>query len=201
MSPTSDCYFCLLPKTLLHVVSGCNTHLIQGRHTWRHDSILNFLVLSFQSIRDSIIYVDLPGFINPSAITGDNLRPDLLLALPNKSLYILELTVGFESNIRKNSRRKHTKYNDIIRQHEQLFSEVKYINLSVSALGVFDQLSQSFLEMLKDLNYNPSTRNYIIRKIIIIAIRTTYYIFCRRDKYWDNPSLLIYFYLLLYVSK
>ena len=87
--------------------------------------------------------------------------------------------------------RKHTKYNDLIRQREHLFSEVKYINLSVSALGVFDQLSQSFLDMQKVLNCNPSTRNFIIRKITIIAILTTYYIFCRRDKDWDSPSLLI----------
>ena len=120
MSPTSDCSFCLLPESLLHVVSGCNTYLIQGRYTWRHDSILNFQALSFQSLGDSIIYADLPGFINPSAITGDNLRPDLLLVLPNKCLYILELTVGFESNIRKNSERKHTKYSDLIRQPERI---------------------------------------------------------------------------------
>ena len=50
-----------------------------------------------------------------------------------------------------------------------------------SALRVFEQLPQSFLDMLKDLNYN-STKNYIIRKISNIAIRTTYYIFCRRIK-------------------
>ena len=30
----------------------------------------------------------------------------------------------------------------LIRQHEHLFTEVKYISLSVSALRVFDQLSQ-----------------------------------------------------------
>ena len=182
MSSTSDCSFCLLPETLLYVVSGCNKYLSEGRYTSRHDSILNFLVLSFQSVRDSVTYADLPGFINPSAITGDNLRPNLLLLLPNKCLYIPELTVGFETNILKNSHRKHTKYNDLIRQPEHLFSEVKYINSSSSALGVFDQLSQSFLDMLKDFNYNPSTRNYIIRKITYIAIRTTYYIFCGRDK-------------------
>ena len=76
----------------------------------------------------------------------------------------------------------HTKYNDLIRQQEHLFSEVKYINLSFSALGVFDQLSQSFLDMLTDLNYNPNTKDYKIRKFTNIAIRTTYHIFCRRDK-------------------
>ena len=111
---TSHCSFCLLPETLLHVVLGCNTYLVQGKCTWHHDSILNFLVLSFKSFYDSIIYTDLPGFINPSVITGGNLRPDLLLVLPNKCLYILELTVRFELNIRKNSHRKHTKYHDLI---------------------------------------------------------------------------------------
>ena len=110
MSPTSDCSFCLLPETLLHVVSCSNTYLVQGRYTWRHDPILNFLAISFQSVRDSIIYADPPGFINLSAIRGDNLRPDLLLVLPNKCLYIRELMVGFESNIGKSSNRKHTKY-------------------------------------------------------------------------------------------
>ena len=110
MSSTSDCLFCLLDENLLHVVSGCNTYLVQCRYTWRRDSILNFLALSFQSVRNPVIYADLPGFINPSAMTGDNFRPDLLLVLPKKCLYILELTVGFESNIRKNSHRKHSKY-------------------------------------------------------------------------------------------
>ena len=124
MSSTSDFLFCLLPETLLHVVSGCNTYLNEGRYTWRNDSILNFIELSFQPVRDSVIYADLPGFINPSSTTGDNVRPDLLLVLPNKCLYNLELTAGFESNIRKNSHRKHTKYNDLIRQQEH-FSKVK----------------------------------------------------------------------------
>ena len=102
MSPTSDCSFCLLPETLLHVVSGCKAYLEQGRYTWQHESILNFLAMTFQSVRDSIIYVDLPGFIGPSAVTGDNLPPALPLVLPNKFLYILELTVGgFELNIKK----------------------------------------------------------------------------------------------------
>ena len=83
MSSTSDCSFCLLPETLLYVVSGCKAYLEQGRYTWYHDSILNFLAMTFQSVHDSIIYVDLPGFISPSAITGDNLRLDLILVLPN----------------------------------------------------------------------------------------------------------------------
>jgi len=68
MLPTPGCSFCLLPETLIRVVSGCKTYLEQGRYTWRHDSILNFLAITFQSARESTIYVDLPGFLTPSAI-------------------------------------------------------------------------------------------------------------------------------------
>ena len=177
ISPTSDCSFCLLPETLLHVVSGCKTYLEKGRYTWRHDSILNFLAMTSQSVHDSTIYVDLPCFIRSSAITGDNSRPDLLLFVPNKCLYILELTVGLESNIRKNYHQKRTKYQDLVRQQENLFSQVKYINSSISTLGVLDQLSLEFMDMLKDLNDTSSTKNYIIREITTIAIQNTYYIF------------------------
>jgi hypothetical protein len=51
------------------------------------------------SAERSKLYVDLSGFITPSVITGDQLRPDLLLAIENKVLYVLELTVGFETNL------------------------------------------------------------------------------------------------------
>ena len=46
----------------------------------------------------SNLYADLPGYINisPSVLTGDELRPDLLITLENKCIYILELNVGFE---------------------------------------------------------------------------------------------------------
>ena len=80
---TPDCSFCLLPETLLHVVSCSNTWLEQGRFAWRHDSILNFLAIIFQSVCESTIYVDVLGFLNPSAITGYNLRSYDFLVLPN----------------------------------------------------------------------------------------------------------------------
>ena len=60
----------------------------------------------------------------------------------------------------------------------------------MSALGVFDYLSKSFIDMLQDLNFDEATKNYMIRRTMTIAIRTTYYIFCRRNKDWDSPELL-----------
>ena len=36
--------------------------------------------------KNSSLYVDIPGFVSPCALTGDSLRPDLLLAIPDKCL-------------------------------------------------------------------------------------------------------------------
>ena len=72
------------------------------------------------------MYVDLPGFVSPSVITGDEfIRPDLLLTIGNKILYILELTVGFETNLKTNSDRKLEKYLTLVTDQENIYDEVK----------------------------------------------------------------------------
>ena len=43
------------------------------------------------------------------------------------------------------------------------------------------------VEMLK---FDKRTTNYTIKKITNIAIRTSYYIFCRRNKEWTDPELM-----------
>ena len=114
LSSSADCSFCFCPESLLHVISGCKTYLDEGRYTWRHNSVLNLIASSLLDVERSKMYVDLPGFISPSVTTGDELRPDLLLTIENKILYILELTVGFETNLKTNSDRKHEKYLTLI---------------------------------------------------------------------------------------
>ncbi|CAB4016056.1 Hypothetical predicted protein, partial [Paramuricea clavata] len=77
LSSTSDCSFCSSPETLLHVIAGCKTYLDEGRFTWRHDSVSNFLASTLTAVQNSTLYADIPGFMNPSVITGDRLRPHL----------------------------------------------------------------------------------------------------------------------------
>ena len=111
---------------------------------------------------NAIIYVEVLGFIYPSDTTCSDIRPDLLLALPKNCLYSLELAVVFESNIREISHRQHIKHDDLIRQHESDFIEIKYTNILLSALEVVNQLSLSFMDILMELHYKFSTRKYSI---------------------------------------
>ena len=155
-----------------------------------YDSVLNFIASTLACVKNSKIYVDLPGFLSPSVLTGDSLRPDLLLKVENKCLYILELTVGFESNLQVNARRKHHKYLGLIKELETAYDKVKFVNLSLSTLGIFSQSVENFDDMLSVSKFDTQDSKFIKRKIMNICIRTSYYIFCKRNKEWDNPKIM-----------
>ena len=51
---------------------------------------------------------------------------------------------------------------------------VKFINLSVSSLGIFSYECCMFLDMMNDIGVDKMQQHYIIKKMINIAIRATY---------------------------
>ena len=137
------------------------------------------------------LYVDIPGFLNPSIVTGDKYRPDLLLTTKDNCLYILELTVGYETNLRNNIKRKQEKYKEVTKEQKKHFKSVEFISLSISALGVFDkEPASAFLKMLNRLDVGETQTKHCIKKMINICIRSTYYIFCCPNKEWTNPDLM-----------
>ena len=79
---------------------------------------------------------------------------------------------------------------------------VKFVNLSMSSLGVFSDECSTFLDMMNDIGIDKKQQRYIIKKMINIAIRATYYIFCCRNRNWDSPDLMqfwfLFFFWLLY---
>ena len=188
ISSNSDCSFCLSSETLLHIVAGCQFYL--DRFTWRHNSVLNFPAHTLQTVEVSTLYADLHGFKSPSILTGDTYRADLLLSCSNGSLYVVELTTGYETNLKNNVKRKKEKYRELLRQLGNNFNQVKFINLSISSLGIFAEECSTFLDMLESIGLDKNHQMYSVRKMMTIAIRTTYYIFCCRNKELENPDLL-----------
>ena len=81
LSSSLECSFCLKPESLLHIVAGCKSYLEDGRYTWRHNSALHFIASTLPCIKNSTMYGDLPGFPSPCIITGDHLRPDMLIPI------------------------------------------------------------------------------------------------------------------------
>ena len=134
-------------------------------------------------LKNASLYADLPSFPSPSLITGHSFRPDFVLVLNNTTVYLLELTDGFESNIKVNSNRKAAKYHPLLTNLRTEYTNINFVNISMCALGIFGTSSDTFLQVLKDLNLNQDLTHHIIMKASNIAIRCTYYIFyCRRNK-------------------
>ena len=65
--------------------------------------MLKFLAQTLSSLQPSKLFVDLPGYLSPSILTRESLHPDMLLSIEDKCLYIIELTVGFETNLKRNA--------------------------------------------------------------------------------------------------
>ena len=116
--------------------------------------------------------------------------PDLVLISSDKNVYILELTVGFESNLKNNSDRKADKYNPLVKELSRNYRKVKFVNVSMSALGILGASCDSLLEMLKELYPDERIQRQMIKKTMNIAIRCTYFIFCCRNKAWTTPDLM-----------
>ena len=183
-SNSMSCLDCGNSQIFLHIMSECEKHLHQGCYNWRHNSVLKALASFLLPRGIGELYVDLGGFHLPLEATDNSKRPDMLTVRPDDTLYLVELTVCYETNMPKNAQIKSNHYETTIKHLKSSFTCVKFVNLVVSALGFFYKDSKTLIRMFEDFK--------ITRKISNIAIRTSYYIFCMKDKSWSNPELMSY---------
>ena len=59
------------------------------------------------------------------------------------------------------------------REQESNFIKVKFVNLSLSTLGVFGRTSDSFDDMFRNLQFDSQQSKYIKKKIVSTCIRTS----------------------------
>ena len=100
------------------------------------ETIIIYIYFNLASIlkdtKDTPLFVDLLDFFSLCIITGEQFRPDMLLSIANNILYIIELTVGFETNIDNNTSRKNEKYCNLIQELSSNYHKVKFVNISIS---------------------------------------------------------------------
>ena len=77
-------------------------------------------------------FVDVEGYPNISIITGDEIRPDFAF-VKSDNLGLLELTVSFEANMKKNFDRKAKRYQQLLAKLSNKY-KFYYVNLSVGAV-------------------------------------------------------------------
>ena len=106
------------------------------------------------------------------------MRPDLLIILDRSKMFVVELTICFESNIAKNEVRKskRNKYNNLTQSLKSRYDQVN-INLSLGACGIIGKGSKPFFDLLEELKIPDNEKHFLTKRIINICIRTTYYVF------------------------
>ena len=133
-------------------------------------------------------FVDIEGNPNPSIIiTGDEQRPNFAL-VKSDNLLLLGLTVVFETNIKENFDRKVKRYQQLLAKLSNKY-KVYYVNLNLGAIGIIRKDSL-IMTAMGNFDLSKETLNFIVNRTINVCIRTTYYIFCMRNKEWENPELL-----------
>ena len=103
--------------------------------------------------------------------------------------------------LNSNAERKHEKYYQLTRDLSSDCHSVKFINLSLSALGIFGKSCERFIDMCKELEFDKQHTDFIVRKLSTIIIRSTYYIFCMGNMLWTNPDLFFSFFFILILSS
>ena len=84
---------------------------------WRHNSVLKTIASHLQSVLTPLnasLYVNIPGYMNPSEIF-EAARPDLLVVCGN-SISAIQLTCCFKLNMKKARDYKATRYQELEKQ-------------------------------------------------------------------------------------
>ena len=81
-------------------------------------------------------------------------------------------------------------YVNLINEMSRNYRCVRFVNLSMSSFGIFSDECATFLNKMNDIGIDKKQQRYIIKKMINIVIRATYYIFCCRNSNWDSPDLM-----------
>ena len=94
---------------------GCKLQSDKGRYDWRHNSVFLNLTRSILATENLEVYADFEGYKNPSLITGDEYRPDLIVVKMNpQEITLFELTIGFETNVDNNTENKYNRYKRLL---------------------------------------------------------------------------------------
>ena len=60
----------------------------------------------------------------------------------------------------------------------------------MGALGIIGRGSSELYSALSKLSLDSKSIDFLVKRVINVCIRSTYYIFCMRDKEWTDPELM-----------
>ena len=168
---------------------------------WRRDSITQTIMNNLVAIDSETwrLYADINGNECPRTLFKSKRRNEAnaemyrsrtdIIIRKRKCITVTELTYPFERNLPKSYDYKVTKYQSLRRALHSTCSHLKLILLEISSLG-FTRSSIKTFETYLNGKKLDSVR--IIKKYQEVAIRASYYIYCRRNKICLDLELILY---------
>ncbi|CAH3118755.1 unnamed protein product, partial [Porites lobata] len=145
----------IYPRTFTILPSATSTTPSLHVRIWQDGDYHKVLIAPFALILNHSFMLSL---VVNSHLNRFTWRHDSILNFIAKSLqpvinclYVLELTVGFESNLNNNAVRKKEKYLNLINEMSRNFRCVRFVNLSLSSLGVFSDECSTFLDIMNGI--------------------------------------------------
>ena len=167
-------------QSLAHILNSCQKALELRRYNTRHDDVLSviFKFAKNHMLPEFQITADLPGTYSfPQDIAATDQRPDIVL-WSSKAVYLMELSVPFETNMAAATARKALRYEDL-RLACSRTHHTTVITLEVGSRGYLGM--EGLQELYQLLRPKAKDRRAFEVDIIRHVIAASYDIWCKRN--------------------
>ena len=162
-------------------VCVCACVCVLGRYSTRHDDVLKviFDFLQHNMAAGFQITADLPGqqYTFPQDIAPMDLRPNIVM-WSTSAIYLVELTVPFETNIAGAAERKVHRYHELSNACGHSHN-TSIITLEVGSRGFLN--TTGFQQLYRLVQAKASDRATFERDIIRHVVLSSYDIWCKRN--------------------
>ena len=193
-SSNDKCKLCKFRETTYHILNCCKISLEQGKYTWRHNNIVNYIVKNVDTAKFKV-YSDIPGHMAgngsiPPEICITNEKPDIVIIdEKRKTLDIFELTVPFEKNIEERNIFKNNKYAHFVVDINEYKTNVTAFE--VGSRGYISPANKKRLGMLQKFLKAGNPLSKFQKNVSALSVYSSYYIFLsRKDPAWSEPNFL-----------
>ena len=181
-SATDECPLCHKSQSLIHVLNACQVSLNYHRFTVRHDMVLSEIALFIKvNAPKWNMTADLPStnYVRPHFLVSD-LRPDIVIwsDIPKK-VYLLELTVCFDTSFDEAIQRKTDRYLELADVINQSGYNCSVITLQVGSRGFID--TDAFEDLRKILNVKIQVFVAFLKRLSSISIKESFKIWSARN--------------------
>lgn len=180
-------------KSLRDQLLNClaNNDLIAADLTWRHDSIVKYLV-DYVDKTKFTVYADIDGKRTnakgtiPPNVNITSVKPDIVIIKEDElKVFTFELTVPHIDNIKRRHLEKEDKY-QLLRKESKPY-DLKSYAFEIEIRGHITKDNEITLKKIYSLGKKNIPFKAFINNISKIAISSSYYIFmCRDQKEWSN---------------